>query len=213
MIIDYNKTASFDVDAQKGFTPLCPEELPVSGGDTIAQALNRQAKLACLRIGSKDWHNTKAVWIADKDKPQFSTVEGNNVDIRWKAHCIGGTKGAELLDELPHPSKYDYFIWKGMEPDMHPYGACFHDLAGKMSTGVIEFLKLHNIETVIVGGLATDYCVKRTALQLKKNSFNVIVNLEACRGISAPTTANAIEEMESAGIHVIENPDDIMINR
>jgi len=211
MIIDFNKTASFDVDAQKGFTPLCPEELPVSEGDKIAPALNRQAKLACTRVGSKDWHPANAVWLADNDKPQFSPVEGTNVDIRWKSHCIGGTKGSELLDDLPHPSKYNFFVWKGMEPDMHPYGACYHDLAGKLSTGVIEFLKLRGIETVIVGGLATDYCVKRTALQLKKGGFNVIVNLEACRGISAPTTIAALEEMKKAGINVIDNPDDLML--
>ena len=98
-----------------------------------------------------------------------------------------------------------------MEPDMHPYGACYHDLAGKNSTGVIEFLKLKNIDTVIIGGLATDYCVKRTALQLKNAGFNVIVNLAACRGISAPTTANAIEEMKNAGINVIDNPEDLMM--
>jgi len=211
MIIDYKKTASFDVDAQKGFTPLCPGELPVAEGDKIAQALNRQAKLASVRVGSKDWHNTNAVWLAGKDKPQFSPVEGENVDIRWNPHCIGGTKGAELLDELPHPSKYNYFVWKGMEPDMHPYGACYHDLAGKSSTGVIEFLKSRGIDTVIVGGLATDYCVKRTALQLKNAGFNVIVNLAACRGISAPTITAAIDEMKNAGIHIIDNPDDLMM--
>jgi nicotinamidase/pyrazinamidase len=153
MIIDYKKTASFDVDAQKGFTPLCPGELPVAEGDKIAQALNRQAKLASVRVGSKDWHNTNAVWLAGKDKPQFSPVEGENVDIRWNPHCIGGTKGAELLDELPHPSKYNYFVWKGMEPDMHPYGACYHDLAGKSSTGVIEFLKSRGLIQLLLAGL------------------------------------------------------------
>ena len=46
------KIASFDVDAQKGFTPLCPDELPVPGGDTIAPALNQLAARASLRLGS-----------------------------------------------------------------------------------------------------------------------------------------------------------------
>ncbi len=48
--------ASLDIDAQKGFTPLCPNELPVAGGDTIVAALNAQAALATLRAGSKDAH-------------------------------------------------------------------------------------------------------------------------------------------------------------
>ena len=204
MKTDYNKTASFDVDCQKGFTPLCPDELPVPGGDEITEALNSQAKLAAIRIGSKDWHPATAQWLADKEHPQFSPVKGENMDIRWNAHCIAGTRGAELLDGLPHPSQYDYFVWKGMEPDMHPYGGCFHDIAEKMSTGAAEFLKQKGITTVIIGGLATDYCVKTTALQLARAGFNVIVNLEACRGIAPDTTAAAIDEMKKAGITVTE---------
>jgi len=202
MVIDYDKTASFDVDAQKGFTPLCPDELPVPEGDTITAALNRQAGSARLRAGSKDWHPGNAIWLAGSDKPQFSPVEGKNVDIRWNAHCIAGTKGAELLNGLPHPSEYDFFVWKGMEPDMHPYGACYHDLGETMSTGVIEFFRLSGIENVIVGGLATDYCVKTTAMQLKKAGFKVIVNLEACRGITVDTINKALEEMKAAGIDI-----------
>ncbi|MFA5518791.1 MAG: nicotinamidase [Spirochaetota bacterium] len=204
MIPEIKTTASFDIDAQKGFTPLCPEELPVPGGDTIADALNRQAKYTSIRIGSKDWHSMHAIWIADENNPQFSPVKGKNVDIRWNAHCIAGTKGSEFLDTLPHPSEYDFFVWKGMENDMHPYGACYHDLDEKMSTGVIEFLKIKGIKTIIAGGLATDYCVKTTAIQLQNAGFNVIVNLEACKGIADDTTEKAIDEMKKAGVRVID---------
>ncbi len=201
----YEKTASFDVDSQKGFTPVCPDELPVPEGDIIVPSLNAQAELAALRVGSKDWHPSNAVWLADNEHPQFSPVDGPNVDVRWRPHCIAGTKGAELLDGLPHPSDYDYFIWKGMEPDMHPYGACYHDLGNKKSTGVIEFLKARGIDTILIGGLATDYCVKTTALQLKDAGFHVIVNLAACRGISPDTVSRAIEEMKNAGIIIAHN--------
>ena len=204
MYPEKNKTASFDIDAQKGFTPICPAELPVPEGDTIAGSLNRQAEFASIRVGSKDWHSTNALWIADSENPQFSPVEGENVDIRWNAHCIAGTEGSELLQGLPHPSEYDFFVWKGMEKDMHPYGACYHDLGEKMSTGVIEFLKSKGIETIIAGGLATDYCVKTTALQLKRAGFNVIVNLEACRGIAEDTITAAVDEMRKAGIKVVD---------
>ncbi len=199
------RTASFDVDVQKGFTPLCPDELPVAEGDTLAEALNRQAGLARLRVGSKDAHPENAVWLADEKRPQFSKVAGKNVDIRWNAHCIVGTRGHELIDGLPHPADYDFFVQKGMEPDMHPYGACFHDLLERQSTGVIEFLRCNSIETVLVGGLATDYCVKTTALQLAGAGFNVIVNLSACRGISLDTIQSAIHEMKDRGIIVVES--------
>ena len=201
----FNKefTASFDVDAQKGFTPLCPNELPVAGGDEIVMALNKQATLAKYRVGSKDAHNLNATWVANKDNPQFAPVVGcgDNVDIRWNGHCNVGNPGFELLDGLPAPIDYDFFVWKGIELDLHPYGACYHDLAGKKSTGVIEWLLDKSIEDVIIGGLATDYCVKTTALQLNEH-FDVSVNLTACRGISDATVEQAIDEMTRAGIRI-----------
>ena len=193
------KMASFDIDAQKTFTPLCPNELPVPDGHLIAAELNAQAKLAQYRIGSKDAHSPQAIWIASEQEPQFSPITGANVDVRWKQHAVPGTSGFELLDGLPRVTDYDFFIWKGIEPDMHPYGACYHDFAEKLSTGVIEFLKQNQVSTVIVGGLATDYCVKITVLQLLRADLQVIVNLAACRGIQETTVAQAITEMRAAG--------------
>ena len=88
---------------------------------------------------------------------------------------------------------------------MHPYGACYHDLKDTLSTGVIEFLKARGIKAVICGGLATDYCVKTTALQLARAGFTVILNLAACRGIAPDTVAAAIKEMQEQGIIIAEN--------
>jgi nicotinamidase/pyrazinamidase len=205
MLFDREHTASFDVDAQKGFTPLCPGELPVAGGEGIAGALNRQAGLARLRVGSKDAHPRNALWRATKAKPQFSPLRGTHVDLRWNLHCVAGTRGHQLIDGLPHPAEYDFFVQKGIEPDMHPYGACYHDLAERQSTGVIEFLKYNRIETVLVGGLATDYCVRTTALQLRRAGFQVVVNLAACRGIAPETVRAALEQMTAAGIVMRES--------
>jgi nicotinamidase/pyrazinamidase len=196
--------ASFDVDAQYTFTPVCAGELPVAGGDEIAAELNAQAMFAALRVGSKDAHSVHAHWLASPDAPAFSAVAGPNMDIRWPAHAIVGTRGFDLLDTLPKPCDYNYFVWKGVEPDMHPYGACFHDLGGRLSTGVIEFLGARGIRTVLVGGLALDYCVVTTALQLAQASFNVIVNLAACRGIAEQSCTVALEKMRTAGILTIE---------
>ncbi len=131
------------------------------------------------------------------------------MDIYWARHCEVGTFGHEFLKGLPKVTEYNFVANKGIENDMHPYGACYHDLADTISTGVLEFLDSKNIKTVIVGGLATDYCVKTTALQLKamrafhKESFEVIVNLSACRGIADETVKKAIEEMETARIKVL----------
>lgn len=195
--------ASFDVDAQKGFTPLCPDELPVEGGDEIGIALNEQFQQAHFRVGSKDAHPNGAYWEATEEEPQFSKVEMPDIDMKWNKHCVAGTTGGKLLDELPFEKNYDFFVWKGIEKDMHPYGACYHDLGEKLSTGVIEFLKSKNVDVVIVGGLATDYCVKTTAIQLKNAGFKVEVNLKACRGVAPESTEKAIEEMKELGIKII----------
>lgn len=203
------KTASFDVDAQKGFTPICPNDLPVAQGDEIVKALNEQAQYAQVRVGSKDAHPNGALWETSETLPIFSEVGLPNVDIRWPKHCVIGTVGAELLDGLPKEIEYDFFVWKGIEQSLHPYGACYHDLSEKLSTGVIEYLKWNSVDVVIVGGLATDYCVKTTAMQLRKNGFLVIVNLEACRGVAPETTQKAIEEMSNNEIVVIERTEQI----
>ena len=128
-----NKVASFDVDAQNTFTPLCPNELPVPGGTEIVEELNAQARYAEYRLGSKEGHNPKAVWVATADHPQLESVAGPNVDVRWNLHAVPGTLGFELIDGLPHPAEYDFFVWKGIELDMHPFGSCYHDLAEKQA--------------------------------------------------------------------------------
>jgi len=200
--IDKTTTASFDVDAQKGFTPLCPDELPVPGGDEIVAALNQQATFARYRVGSKDAHCPHAIWLTRADAPMLTPVTGEHVDVRWPLHCVPGTRGFELLDGLPHPSQYDFFVYKGVEPDMHPYGACYHTLHETQSTGVIEFLRAREIQTVIVGGLATEHCVKNTALQLLAAQFRVIVHTKACRGISAPAVAEALALLKDQGAYI-----------
>ena len=148
--------------------------------------------------------------MADAEHPQFTPVDGENVDIRWNLHAVPGSKGFELIEGLPAPKEYDYFVWKGVEPDMHPYGACYHDLGDKRTTGVIEFLKVKGVDTVIAGGLATDYCVKTTVMQLLEAGFKVIVNLAACRGITTETIETAIEDMRAAGAQFVDHADELI---
>lgn len=187
-MIGFNRSeiCSFDVDAQRGFTPICPGELPVEGGDKIVDELNAQARFASIRVGSKDAHPPNGAWIAEYPMfPQFSEVSPKlpNVDIRWNRHCEVGTIGFKLLDGLPNPIDYDYFIWKGVEHDLHPYSAVYHGLNKKLSTGVIEFLKYRGIKLIIVGGLALSFCVKATAVDLKDAGFEVVINLAACKDL------------------------------
>lgn len=198
-------TASFDVDPQRGFTPLCPDELPVYNGHKIAQELNAQAQFAKYRIVSKDCHPPKAPWVTDVAEQIMTPVEGDypGLDVKWPSHCVIGTEGNRLIPGLPAEATYDLVIEKGKDPLHHPYGACYHDLAETKSTGVIEWLTQHNIEEVIIGGLATDYCVKNTVLQLCRAKFKVVVNLGACRGVAEESSAQAKKTMQTAGAHLI----------
>lgn len=204
------KVASFDVDAQRTFTPLCPNELPVAEGDKLGPELNRQAGFAAFRLGSKDSHSPKAVWVTeDRDKIGQPGVDGDNVEEHWPVHAVPGTEGFELIPGLPRPAEYDFFVWKGVELDMHPYGACYHDLAEKMSTGVIEWLESRGVTHVIVGGLATDFCVWASARQLQEAGFQVILNRAACRGIADESIAEALEAMRQAGVAFIDSCDEL----
>lgn len=202
----FNKTASHNVDPQKGFTPLCPDELPVIDGDKIVDELNRQNNLVKFKTVSKDIHPSNAIWIANEKKPQFSVIGAENSDIAWKSHCISGTYGAELLDGLPKMTEYDFFIAKGFEPDIHPYSSCYHDLNKKISTGLIEWYNSRGIMTVIVCGLATDFCVSETCKDLSEAGFQVVLNLGACRGIRTK------EEIDKHVDNLIDNYHVFVVN-
>ncbi|MEG0970537.1 MAG: isochorismatase family protein [Acidaminococcaceae bacterium] len=195
--------AAFDIDAQNTFTPLCPQELPIAGGDEIVPELNLQATYAALRIASRDAHSSQALWLTDSAHPIYAPIDGYpNLDLHWPAHAIVGTKGFDFIPGLD-PAGYAYQAYKGIEPDKHPYGACYHNLDDSLSTGVLEFLRDNGITTVICGGLALDYCVKTTVLQLVQAGFDVILNLAATRGIAPDTMATALKEMQAAGVTIL----------
>lgn len=201
---------SIDVDAQKTFSPLCADELPVAEGDLIVEELNAQAALADLRVMTKDAHSHAAKWLVGRPEEMLKPTGLPDADVTWVAHAMVGTYGYELLDGLPETKAYDYCVWKGVDPELHPYGACFHDIGEKLSTGLLEWLQAKEADVVIVGGLATDYCVKHTVLQLLRGGkWKVIVNQAACRGIAPATVEAAWNEMETAGAILSPNTKEI----
>lgn len=201
---------SIDVDAQKTFSPLCPKELPVIEGDLIVPELNAQAALADLRVMTKDAHSSFAKWLVDNPEDMMKPTGLVDADLTWVAHAMVGSYGYESLDGLPSTKEYDYCVWKGVDPELHPYGACFHDIEEKLSTGLLEWLTSKKATTIIVGGLATDYCVKKTVLQLLKGGdWTVIVNAAACRGIALESVNTAWKEMMASGAVVLENANSV----
>ncbi|WP_455233313.1 isochorismatase family protein [Geopseudomonas aromaticivorans] len=206
-MIDTNRTAriaAFDVDAQKGFTPLCPNELPVPGGHEIVGALNAMARYAALRVASKDAHSPNAIWVVETHAEMLQPTGLPNADLTWVRHCEVGTRGFESLDGLPAAHEYDFMVFKGVEAALHPYGACYHDLADTLSTGVIEHLRAREIDTVLVGGLALEFCVATTARQLRNAGFEVVLYLPATRALDAEQAAGAVLDLQAAGVRVAE---------
>ena len=198
---------AIDVDPQRTFSPLCPNELPVLEGDQIVDELNLQAALASKRVLTKDAHNPQAAWVVASHEQIGTPIGLPNSDIGWVRHAEVGTDGFKALPGLPEPEQYDFLVYKGVENNMHPYGACYHDLGNTISTGLLEWLTVNGAEHVLVGGLATDYCVKNTVLQLcaYNPNWTVWLNLAACRGIAAETVTSALAEMRAAGAKIVDN--------
>ena len=198
---------AIDVDPQRTFSPLCPNELPVLEGDQIVAELNLQAALADKRVLTKDAHNPHAAWVVPTHEQIGTPIGLPNSDIGWVRHAEVGTDGFKALPGLPEPEQYDFLVYKGVENHMHPYGACYHDLGNTISTGLLEWLTVNGAKHILVGGLATDYCVKNTVLQLcaYNPQWTVWLNLAACRGIAAETVASALEEMQAAGAKMVDN--------
>ncbi|NOH81640.1 isochorismatase family protein [Vibrio sp. RE86] len=203
------ETASVDVDPQKGFSELCPNELPVQGALEIVEQLRLNHEKAVIRLVSRDMHPPGAAWEAETPAQMLEPVGLPEVDIKWNPHCVVGTEGVELLPGLPNVRDYDFQINKGIDPDAHPYGAFYHDQADTLSTGGIEFLLSKGIKHVVVGGLALDFCVKKSVEQLVDAGFNVVLNLASTRAVF-PDNANAVvEELKNLGVTIVAQAEDI----
>lgn len=103
-----------------------------------------------------------------------------------------------------------FFVWKGQEPDLHPYGACFHDIQENLETGVFDYLRNKGVETVILGGLAFDFCVKTTAIQLAKNGFKVAIYKKSTRSIAEPLEKLAIEELKDYNVDLLNTYEELL---
>ncbi|PFG57744.1 nicotinamidase/pyrazinamidase [Vibrio sp. ES.051] len=211
--VNFQTTAVIDVDPEKGFSELCPNELPVAGAlEIVPELLNNHAK-GRLKLVSRDLHPPKAKWDAETPANMLEPVDLPNVDIKWNHHCVLGTTGSELLDGLPPVLDYDFQVNKGMDPDAHPYGIFFHDIADTKTTGAHEFLTCNGIDTLVVGGLALDFCVKTSVLQALALGYNVVVNLAATRAVLADGVDSVLADLKEKGAVFVDKADDIIVEK
>ena len=171
------------VDFQNDFTP--GGALGVEEGDDIAPRLNMHAHSGQfdLVVATRDWHPPDHGSFAERGGP-------------WPVHCVRDTPGAQLHPALDAQS-VDVVVDKGRDPAADGY-------SGFEDTDLEELLRSHGIQDVTVVGLATDYCVKNTALDAVRAGFNVRVDPEGVRGVNVdPGDADrALEELRDAGVTV-----------
>jgi nicotinamidase/pyrazinamidase len=171
------------VDLQNDFCP--GGALAVPDGDAIVGRVNDLAGSGAydLVVATRDWHPPDHGSFAEQGGP-------------WPVHCVAGTAGAELhrsLDRTP----IDVVVDKGQDRGTEGY-------SGFESTRLAELLRDREVDDVTVVGLATDYCVKNTALDAVREGFAVTVDSAATRGVEVQPgdSERALDEVRAAGASV-----------
>jgi nicotinamidase/pyrazinamidase len=194
------------VDIQADFLP--GGALAVPDGNAIIPVVNRlQAKFP-LVVATQDWHpaNHGSFAANHSGKNVFEQMDLNGLpQTLWPVHCVQGTPGAELAIGLQQERIAKIFP-KGTDAGIDSYSGLF-DNGHRKSTGLGEWLKDQGVTEVFVCGLATDYCVKFTALDAAQMGFKTFFIPDASRGVNLQPNdvADAIAEMTGAGIMVVQS--------
>lgn len=141
-------------------------------------------------VATKDHHvDPGAHWAAPGTEPDYATT--------WPVHCRVGTDGEAFHPNLD-PQPFDALFLKG------EHEAAYSGFEGRAADGSLlaEWLRDHDVDTVDVCGLATDHCVRATALDAVRNGFATRVLDDLCAGVAPGTTRAALAEMRAAGVTI-----------
>lgn len=174
------------VDVQRDFCSGGALEVP--NGDEVVPVINTLIAKFENVIFTRDWHPPNHSSFSDN--PEFK-------DKSWPPHCIQGTEGAMFHPDLTIPPASPVMS-AGSEVDQEGY-------SGFEGTDLLHVLRDRNVQHVYIAGLATDYCVRHTAIAAAKNGFQVFLVEDACRGIG--NIDEAKQAMESHGVEVIHSKD------
>jgi nicotinamidase/pyrazinamidase len=192
------------IDVQNDFCAGGPLEVP--DADAVVAVANRLMPQYELVAATQDWH--------PKNHRSFaSNNRGANVhDIRdldglqqvmWPDHCVQGTRGAEFHPALD-AGRFAHVTRKGTDANIDSYSG-FFDNGHRKQTDLAKELRRRQVQGLDLLGLATDYCVKFTALDARELGFDVRIISEGCRGvdISPGDSRRALDEMRAVGITVV----------
>jgi nicotinamidase/pyrazinamidase len=194
------------IDIQNGFCT--GGNLAVPEGEAVVPVANRLISEGGydLIVASQDWHPADHGSFASQHpgKAPFELgTLGGKPQMMWPDHCVQGSEDAEFHPDLA-VSAFNHVQRKGMNVEVDSYSA-FRDNDRAALTGLSDFLKKQNIDRLDIAGLATDYCVKFSALDAKEMLPGVTVRFieDASRGITPDGVKQAVDEMTKAGIQVV----------
>jgi nicotinamidase/pyrazinamidase len=192
------------VDVQNDFLP--GGALAVSEADAIVPTINRLMPRFDHVIATQDWHPANHGSFAANHpgrKPGEVIQLGGLTQILWPVHCVQGTRGAQFAGHL-NTHAIQHVVQKGCDANIDSYSG-FFDNGHRKSTGLADYLRAAGVDEVFICGVATDYCVKFTALDAVQLGFKVSLIVDACCGVNLhpEDVGNSIEEMRTAGVKVI----------
>lgn len=188
------------VDVQRDFLPGGP--LGVPAGDAVVPVLRDVARRVDAVIATRDWHPPDHVSFAANHagRSPGDVIDADGLQqILWPVHCVQETPGAGFADGLELPAEA-IVVDKGIDPRVDSYSG-FFDNGRRHGTGLAERLAAMHPSEVLIGGLATDYCVLATVLDACELGHRVTVLTDACRAVDIrPGDGDAaLARMEQAG--------------
>lgn len=199
--------------------------MAISGGRDIAPVINKLLSFPyAIKVVTKDFHPPNHISFDATHPPHSKKAFESSVTIKnpvdpletldvpiWPIHCVQGTAGAEIIPEIDM-SKVDVVMEKGRLRDNEMFSA-FSDAFGNKSEAasidLAALLKTHNINRVDIVGLAGDFCVKSTALDARKEGFEVVVFIDAIRSVNEGSKGWEVtkRELEGVGVKILNSED------
>ena len=194
------------VDIQNDFLP--GGALAVPDGDKIIPMANRLMECFDLVLATQDWHpaNHGSFAANHPNRCPGEIIDLNGImQVLWPVHCVQGSPGATFSPQLS-TDRFAKVFRKGTDPGIDSYSS-FFDNRRERSTGLVEYLRDQEVSELFICGLATDYCVKFSALDSSSSGFRTSVIEDACRGVDLKPgdSAAAIAEMRKAGAAIVES--------
>ncbi|HZN77306.1 MAG TPA: isochorismatase family protein [Micromonosporaceae bacterium] len=180
------------VDVQNDFCE--GGSLPVTGGTGVAAAISD-----LLRAEPHRWRHVVATKDYHVDPGEHFNDQPDYVDS-WPAHCVVGTAGADFHPELD-TDRIEAVFHKGER------AAAYSGFEGKAgSIGLAAWLRMHDVSSLDVVGIATDHCVRATALDAAQEGFATTILLDLTAGVARETTDRALDQLREAGITLVGTP-------